>query len=78
MGLPNGAFSIVVPATSKTFMFHQLFNEGGEGFTELLKGENLNQTMLKFSPLCSLHIHTLITSFKHHLKNMFPLITSSC
>jgi hypothetical protein len=51
-------------------MFHQLFNEDGEGFIELLKGENLNQTMLKFVPLCSLHIHTLITSFKHHFKNM--------
>jgi hypothetical protein len=51
-------------------MFHQLFNEDGEGFIELLKGENLNQTMLKFAPLCSPYIHTFITSFKHDMKNM--------
>jgi hypothetical protein len=51
-------------------MFHQLFNEDGEGFIELLKGENLNQNMLKFAPLCSPHIHTFIASFKHDFKNM--------
>jgi hypothetical protein len=36
----------------------------------ILKGDKLNQTMLKFVPLCSLNIGNLISSFNHHLGNM--------
>jgi hypothetical protein len=44
---------------SKTFIFHHLFNEDGKGPMELFKGENLNQTWLKFAHLCSPSIHNL-------------------
>jgi hypothetical protein len=37
---------------SKTFLSRHLFNEDGKGSMEFLKGEKLNQTLLKFIPLC--------------------------
>jgi hypothetical protein len=46
-----------------------LFNEDGEGPIELLKGEKINQTLLKFVVLCSFSIHNLIVLLKHHLGN---------
>lgn len=33
---------------SKTFLSYHLFNKGGKGHVELLKGEKLNQILLKF------------------------------
>jgi hypothetical protein len=36
---------------------------------ELFKGEKLDQMLLKFALLCSLGIHNLIVSLKHHLGN---------
>jgi hypothetical protein len=56
-------------STRKTFLFHHLFNEDGQDFVELLKGEKLNQMLLKFIPLCSLDIHNFIISLKHHHGN---------
>jgi hypothetical protein len=53
----------------KTFLFNHLFNENGQGSVELLKGEKLNQMLLKFIPLCSFNIHNLIISLKHHPGN---------
>jgi hypothetical protein len=40
---------------------------------EFLKGEKLNQAMLKFIPLCSPNIHNLILSIKHCPGNMGSL-----
>jgi hypothetical protein len=37
---------------NKTFLFRHLFNEDGKGHVEFFKGEKLNQTLLKFIPLC--------------------------
>jgi hypothetical protein len=50
---------------SKTFLFCHMFKEDGEGPMELLKGEKLNQMLLKFVPLCSPNICNLIASLKH-------------
>ncbi len=50
---------------SKSFLFHHLCNEDGKGLVEFLKGEKLNQTLLKFTPLCSPSICNLIASLKH-------------
>ncbi len=36
---------------------------------ELLKGEKLNHTSLKFATLCSFSIRNLIVSLKHRLAN---------
>jgi hypothetical protein len=41
-----------------------------KGHVEFFKGEKLNQTLLKFTPLCSLGIHNLIASLKHRLDNL--------
>jgi hypothetical protein len=38
--------------TIKKFISCHLFNEDGEGPMEVLKGEKLNQTLLKLVPLC--------------------------
>jgi len=61
---------------SKTFLSHHLFNEDGQGLVELLKGENLNKMLLKFTPLCSPDIHNFITSLNHHLSNSNSLNVS--
>jgi len=58
---------------SKAFLFHHLFNEDGKGLVELLKGEKLNQTLLKFAPLCSLGIRNQIISLKHLFDNLNSL-----
>ncbi len=47
---------------NKSFLSRHLFDEDGKGLVELFKGEKLNQTLLKFIPLCSLGIWNLITS----------------
>jgi hypothetical protein len=36
-----------------------------KGLVELLKGEKLNQMLLKFAPLCFFNIRNLIISLKH-------------
>jgi hypothetical protein len=41
----------------------------GEGLMELLKGEKLNQSLLKFTLLCSFNIRNLIVSLKHRPRN---------
>ncbi len=51
---------------SKTFLFCHLSNEDGKGLLELFEGEKLDQTLLKFTPLCSLGIGNGIASLKHH------------
>jgi len=68
--MPNVTSFVISLATSKTFLSHHLFNEDGEVPMELLKGEKLNQAMLMFVPLCSPNIRNLISSFKHHSRNM--------
>jgi hypothetical protein len=68
--MPNSTSFAKALIVNKTSLYHHLFNENGEGLIELLKGENFNQTMSKFAPLCSFNIHNLIASFKHHLENM--------
>ncbi len=60
---------VIALFASKTFLFYHLFNKDGEGPMELLKGEKLDQMLLKFTPLCSPNICNLITSLKHHLDN---------
>jgi hypothetical protein len=64
-------------SASKTFFFCHLFKKDGEGHVELLKGEKLNQMLLKFDPLCFLGIHNLIISLKHFLKIWALLIIFS-
>jgi hypothetical protein len=61
--------SAITWSTSKTFLSRHLFNKDGEGFVELVKGEKRNQTLLKFTPLCSPGIHNLIASLKHRHNN---------
>ncbi len=68
--MPNVTSSVISLAMSKTFLSHHLFNEDGEVPMELLKGEKLNQAMLMFVPLCYPNIRNLISSFKHHSRNM--------
>jgi len=58
---------------NKTFLVHHLFNEDGKDHVELLKGEKLNQILLKFAPLCPLGIRNLVTSFKHCFDNLGSL-----
>ncbi len=44
---------VIALFANKTFLSHHLYNEDGKGFMEFLKGERLNRTLLKFTPLCS-------------------------
>ncbi len=44
---------VIALSTSKTFLSRHLFNEDGISLVKFLKGEKLNQTSLKFAPLCS-------------------------
>jgi hypothetical protein len=37
---------------SKTFFSHHLLNKDGKGPMELLKGEKIDQMLLKFAPFC--------------------------
>jgi hypothetical protein len=54
--------STIALFANKSFLFRHLFNEDGKGLVGLSKGEKLNHTLLKFTPLCSLGIWNLITS----------------
>jgi hypothetical protein len=67
---PTTTILAIVSLTSKRFFFRQLFNEDGEGPMELLIGEKLNQTLVKFAPLCYFSIRNLIVSLKHRLGNL--------
>ncbi len=60
----------IVLFVTKTFLFCHLFNKDGEGHVEVLRGEKLDQTLLKFALLCSLGICNLIISLKHHPNNL--------
>jgi hypothetical protein len=55
--------------TNEKYLSHHLFNEDGEGPMEFLKGGKLDQTLLKFIPLCFPNICNLIASVKHCLGN---------
>jgi hypothetical protein len=66
----NSTSFAITLVVNKTFLYHHLFNENGEGPIELLKGEKFDQTMSKFAPLFSFNIQNLIASFKHRFKNM--------
>ncbi len=50
---------------NKKFLSHHLFNKDGNGAMEILKGEKLDQMLLKFVPLCSPKIRNVIASLKH-------------
>jgi hypothetical protein len=54
---------------NKKFLSHHLLNKDGEGPMEFLKGEKLDQTLLKFIPLCFTSICNIIASLKHCLGN---------
>jgi hypothetical protein len=62
--------STIASFASKTFISRHLFNKDGKGPTEFIKGEKLNQMLLKFIPFCSLGICNLIVSLKHRLNNL--------
>jgi hypothetical protein len=59
---PIVTFFAIAFTMSMSFLFCHLFNEDGEGPMELFKGEKLNQTLLKFVPLCFPSICNLIVS----------------
>jgi hypothetical protein len=63
----------IILFVNKSFLFLHLFNKDAEGPVEFLKGEKINQMLLKFVPLCSLGICNLIASLKHRLDNPNPL-----
>ncbi len=63
--MPTAITLAIILFVNKTFIFCHLFNEDGKGLVELLKGEKLDQMLLKFFPLCSNAIHDLIASLKH-------------
>jgi uncharacterized alpha/beta hydrolase family protein len=60
--MPTTTSSTIVLFVNKSFHFRHLFDEDGKGLMELFKGEKLNHTLLKFTPLCSLGIWNPITS----------------
>jgi hypothetical protein len=66
---PTATILAIILSTNKNFFFHHFFNKDGIGPIELLKGEKLNQMLLKFVPLCSLRVCNLITSLKHRPSN---------
>jgi len=70
---PTATSLVITLSMNKSFLFHHLFNKDGKGHVEFLKGEKVNQMLLKFTPLCSLNIHNLIASLKHHFDNPSPL-----
>jgi hypothetical protein len=67
--MPTATSMTIILSMSNSFIFYHLFNKDGEGPMQLLKGEKLNQMLLKFAPLCSLGICNLIASLKHHPNN---------
>jgi hypothetical protein len=72
--MPLAMTSTIVLSISKTFFFCHLFNKDGKDPMEFFEGEKLDQTLLKFTPLCSPNICNLITSLKHRLSNLGLLI----
>jgi len=68
--MPISTTLAITLSTSKMFFYRHLFNEDGEGPVEVLKGEKLDQTLLKFAPLCFDGICYLIASLKHHLGDL--------
>jgi hypothetical protein len=48
--MPSTTILAITLSTNKKFLSHHLFNEDGEGLVEFLKGEKLDQTLLKFIP----------------------------
>ncbi len=66
---PSAIILAIALFMSNFLIFRHLFNEDGKGHVEFLEGEILNQTLLKFAPLCSLGIHNLIASQKHRIDN---------
>ncbi len=65
--------STIALFVNKNFLSRHLFNEDGKGIVELIKGAKLNQTLLKFTLICSLGICNLIASLEHHPNNMGSL-----
>jgi hypothetical protein len=68
--MPTTTTSTIDLFANKTFLSCHFFNKDGKGLMELFKGEKLDQMLLKFVPLCSLGICSLITSLKHRLRNL--------
>jgi hypothetical protein len=62
--------STIVLSISNTFLSCHLFNEDRKDPMEFFEGEKLDQTLLKFTPLCSPNICNLIISLKQHLGNL--------
>jgi hypothetical protein len=62
--MPNAMSFTMSLVMNKTCLFRHLFNDYGERLIEFFKGEKLNQTMLKFDPMCSPSICNRISSFK--------------
>lgn len=62
--MPNVMSFTISLVVGKTFLSPHLFNDYGEGLIEFFKGEKLNQTMLKFNPMCSPNICNQMSSFK--------------
>jgi hypothetical protein len=71
--MPTSTSSTIALFVSKSFLSRYLFNKDGEGPMELLKGKKLNQTLLKFTPLCSPSICNLIVLLKHRFNNLGSL-----
>jgi hypothetical protein len=46
-------YLVIALFANKTFLSCHLYNEDGKSLVEFLEGERLNQTLLKFTPLCS-------------------------
>jgi hypothetical protein len=67
--MPTTTTSTITLSANKTFFFHHLFNEDGQSLIKLLKGEKLDQMLLKFAPLFSPSILNFITSLKHCSSN---------
>ncbi len=68
--MPTATFLVITLFTSKTFISRHLFNEDRQGLMELLKGEKLNQTLLKFAPMCFPSIHNLIKASSRYSSSL--------
>ncbi len=62
--MPNATSFTISLVANKRFLYHHLFNDYWEGPIEFFKGEKLNQTLLKFEPMCSPNICNRISLFK--------------
>jgi hypothetical protein len=68
--MPIATTSTIALSISKTFLPCHLFNKDGKHPVKFLEGEKLDQTLLKFTPLCSLNVCNLIISLKHHFGDL--------